>query len=258
MRYLRRGATIEDTALRGITSEQLANLEAVIKDVLGKVEIVETDERSPLYGKRLTWENVDMYSVCKYFVKPLTEPHKCSFVDLVSAAEAQPPKWFVSHAWSTPFSQTVSMLNLHLKSRDLPPTTPYWICTFANNQHDLGELAGDVLQTPFAKAILLPDTVGTLLLVDANCTPMTRAWCVLEAWVTTIKATGKRFDVAAMIPEKKYAYGDKYIEPGPALRMDLGNGAHKDVVGPENGFFPGTVATAGVAVKVEEANASQK
>ena len=101
-----------------------------------------------------------------------------------------------------------------------------------------GELAGDVLQTPFAKAILLPDTVGTLLLVDANCTPMTRAWCVLEAWVTTIKATGKRFDVAAMIPEKTYMYGndenDQWIEPGPALRMDLGNGAHKDEVEPEN------------------------
>ena len=121
-----------------------------------------------------------------------------------------------------------------------------------------GELAGDVLQTPFAKAILLPATVGTLLLVDANCTPMTRAWCVLEAWVTTIKATGKRFDVAAMIPEKTYMYGGKAIEPGPALRMDLGNGAHKDVVGPENGFFPGTVATAGVAVMVENAEASHK
>ena len=126
-----------------------------------------------------------------------------------------------------------------------------------------GELAGDVLQTPFAKAILLPDTVGTLLLVDANCTPMTRAWCVLEAWVTTIKATGKRFDVAAMIPERTYEHGNpvngfKYIEPGPALRMDLGNGAHKDVVGPENGWFPGTVATAGVAVKVEEAKASRE
>ena len=91
---------------------------------------------------------------------------------------------------------------------------------------------------------------------------MTRAWCVLEAWVTTIKATGKRFDVAAMIPEKTYQYkiGDSItdIEPGPALRMDLGNGAHKDEVEPENGIFPGTVATAGVAVKVEEADASQK
>ena len=91
---------------------------------------------------------------------------------------------------------------------------------------------------------------------------MTRAWCVLEAWVTTIKATGKRFDVAAMIPEKTQRFGTEaswsYVQPGPALRMDLGNGAHKDVVGPENGWFPGTVATAGVAVKVENADASQK
>ena len=199
-RYLRRGATIEDTALRGITSEQLANLEAFIKDVLGKVEIVETDERSPLYGKRLTWENVDMYSVCKYFVKPLTEPHQCSFVDLVATAEAQPPKWFVSHAWSTPFSQTVAMLEFQRRSRGLPPTTPYWICTFANNQHELGELGGDVLETPFARAIKLSGCVGTLLLVDEKCTPMTRAWCVLEAWVTRVHAAGKLFDVAAMIP----------------------------------------------------------
>merc|ERR1719247_556017 len=124
-----------------------------------------------------------------------------------------------------PFAQTISMLNYHVQIHELASTTPYWICTFANNQHDLGELGGHVLETPFARAILLPDCVGTLLLVDANCTPMTRAWCVLEAWVTTIKATGKRFDVAAMIPENTYTYGGKDIEPGPALRMDLGNGA---------------------------------
>ena len=66
-----------------------------------------------------------------------------------------------------------------------------------------------------------------------------------------------------MILEKTYFVNlcdgsEKDIEPGPALRMDLGNGAHKDVVGPENGWFPGTVATAGVAVKVENADASQK
>ena len=84
---------------------------------------------------------VNMHDVCALFVKPLTEPHKCSFVDLVAEA-AQAPKWFVSHAWSTPFSQTVSMLNFHVKSHKLPPTTNYWICTFANNQHDLGPRLG--------------------------------------------------------------------------------------------------------------------
>ena len=137
--YLFRSATIEDAALRAITLAQLADLWAFIQHVVKEVEIVETNERSPLYGKRLTAENLQMYSVCTYFVEPLTEPFKCSFVELVSRAEAQPPRWFVSHAWSTPFSQTVSMLNHHVKSRELPPTTAYWICTFANNQHDLGQ-----------------------------------------------------------------------------------------------------------------------
>ena len=65
-----------------------------------------------------------------------------------------------------------------------------WICTFANNQHELGELGGNVLLTPFARAILLDGCVGTLLLVDEDCTPMTRAWCVLEGWVTRVHAAG--------------------------------------------------------------------
>ena len=136
--YLLRGATIKDTAERAITFAQLADFGNFIQRVLKEVLIVETKKRSALYRQRLTSENLEMYSVCKYFVKPLTEPHQCSFVDLVATAEAQPPKWFVSHAWSTPFSQTVSMLEFHRQQRGLLPTTPYWICTFANNQHDLG------------------------------------------------------------------------------------------------------------------------
>ena len=137
--YLTRGTTIADTAKRGITNQQLNEVSEFVNWVLTEVEIVETFEFSPLRGKRLTPDNVSMYSVHDYFVFPITLPHLCSFVDLVSTAEEQPPEWFVSHAWSTPFSQTVSMLNFHVKSRDLPPTTAFWICTFANNQHDLGQ-----------------------------------------------------------------------------------------------------------------------
>ena len=137
--YLHRSATIKDTAERAITVAQLADFWNFIQHVLKEVLIVETFEKSALYRQRLTPENLEMYSVDTYFVKPLTEPYKCSFVDLVSTAKTQPPKWFVSHAWSTPFSQTVSMLNFHAHSHDLPPTTAYWICTFANNQHDLGQ-----------------------------------------------------------------------------------------------------------------------
>lgn len=100
---------------------------------------------------------------------------------------------------------------------------------------------------------------------------------MLEAYVTCIHAQGKRFEVAAMIPPRTYSTIDAvklkslgafaitnqqqymtYIEPGPALRMDLGGGEFKEVAKPENGFFPGVVAEAGVSVAVENAQASKK
>merc|ERR1719271_1371688 len=48
------------------------------------------------------------------------------------------------------------------------------------------------------------------------------------------------------------------IEPGPALRMDLGAGALKELAKPAHGRFPGAVAIAGVAAKVERAQASRE
>ena len=59
-------------------------------------------------------------------MKPLTKPFECSFVELVATGE-QPPLWFVSHAWSTPLNETLSMLEWHSKCRKLDPNTPYWI-----------------------------------------------------------------------------------------------------------------------------------
>ena len=138
--YSKRGTAINDTADRGTTIQQLNQLEAFVGKALAEVEIVETSEISPLRGKRLSRHNVSMYSVHDYFIFPLTLQHLCSFVELVSTAAAQRPKWFVSHAWSTPFAQTVSMLNFHMQSRDLLPTTTYWICTFSNDQHNLGQM----------------------------------------------------------------------------------------------------------------------
>ena len=131
--YLTRGTTITDTAKRAITVDQINDLAAFAFHVLAEVKIVETNTRSPLHGLRLTPDNVQMYIISDYFVKPLTLPHCCSFVDLVSTAEVQVPVWFVSHAWSTPFAQTISMLEFHRRTRELPPSTPYWICTFAKH-----------------------------------------------------------------------------------------------------------------------------
>merc|ERR1719359_1375902 len=65
-----------------------------------------------------------------------------------------------------------------------------------------------------------------------------------------------------MIPagSQRWRVGDKItnVEPGPALRMDLGAGAFKELAKPKHGTFPGAVAVAGVAAKVERAQASRE
>ena len=78
------------------------------------------------------------------------------------------------------------MLNFHMKSHELAASTPYWICTFANNQHDLKELAeSDWRKVPFAATILSPTCDGTLAILDeSNASPFGRIWCVFEYYVT--------------------------------------------------------------------------
>ena len=39
--------------------------------------------------------------------------------------------------WGTPFRQTLRMLGLHHETRKLQQESYYWMCTFANNQHEL-------------------------------------------------------------------------------------------------------------------------
>eukprot|EP00747_Dinoflagellata_sp_TGD_P109130 gnl/TRDRNA2_/TRDRNA2_170594_c0_seq10.p2 gnl/TRDRNA2_/TRDRNA2_170594_c0~~gnl/TRDRNA2_/TRDRNA2_170594_c0_seq10.p2 ORF type:complete len:104 (+),score=16.71 gnl/TRDRNA2_/TRDRNA2_170594_c0_seq10:495-806(+) len=94
----------------------------------------------------------------------------------------QDPNWFVSHWWGTPFADSISMLKYQVKIRQLTLLTIYWMCTFANNQHNLSELAAaDVLETPFAKAIMSESCLGTIaLMTEKTAMPFERVWCVLE------------------------------------------------------------------------------
>jgi hypothetical protein len=57
-------------------------------------------------------------------------PFQCSFVELM-ADGPQKPVWFVSHAWSTNFKDSLEMLDYHMQVQDLDDKTPYWYCGFA-------------------------------------------------------------------------------------------------------------------------------
>ena len=55
----------------------------------------------------------------------------------------------------------------------------YWICAYANNQHDLSELdVKDPRDTPFFKAMQLCD--GVLVILDKDGIVFTRIWCGFE------------------------------------------------------------------------------
>jgi len=180
---------------------------------------------------------------------PLTKRFQSSFVDLV-AADKQKPLWFVSHWWGTSFRETIALLNWHARCRELPTDATYWICTFANNQHQLDELGGSLDDTPFAKAIRDPHCVGTCAIFDSNATTFTRIWCILEGHYSTM-------DVKNIKPKFLYDLTGMLVKgfKGACLRLDTGNGA-SDEHCEGNTVFPGFISKKAMGIRIESAQAS--
>ncbi|CAE8640924.1 unnamed protein product, partial [Polarella glacialis] len=257
--YQTRSSHIAETEQRGMTLQQLAALAELIQAVLQKVAIT-----SKFTRERVTWDTVNMYDIDPHFVQPLTLPFRSSFVELV-AKGPQIPHWFVSHWWGTEFCQTVALLNFHLKQRLMPSPLFYWICTFANNQHDLSELTGSLLETPFVKVIMANEAVGTVTVFDAKVTTLRRIWCVLENYVSTVTAveakSGKHvYDIVAWLPEGQGKYAGKPVPAKPTLRMDLGNGMMREHVLDDEtgGAFPLSVSVEGIKLDIHKAEATRR
>ena len=89
---------------------------------------------------------------------------------------------FVSHAWLEPVCKFVACLKCHASLRQLPDQTAYWVCAYANNQHQLeNEICNNPRKTSFYRAIKL--CAGVLLVLDQNATPFTRTF----AWYVAVR-----------------------------------------------------------------------
>jgi hypothetical protein len=124
------GCKIGETALRGITLRQLRRL------------YIEASERCKAEGWRTfdaasrSWtgplivpEELDLYALTQYWIKPQTAARQCSMVELV-ADGAQPPRFFVSHWWGEPVKDFIACLEVHVKdhkNRGVDLDTPYWV-----------------------------------------------------------------------------------------------------------------------------------
>ena len=77
----------------------------------------------------------------------------------------------------------------------LPQNSAYWVCAYANNQHELGaEIATDPRVSSFAKAIAICD--GVLLILDGKATPFSRIWCCFEEALVVESGAALRLDIA--------------------------------------------------------------
>jgi len=113
---------------------------------------------------------LNLYHVNEWVVKPATmnrpcgSSESCAFVELLAAGPQQ-PLWYVSHWWGGPVRQFQQCLELHAAQRALGLDAPFWVCAYANRQHDLGrELAADPTASSFFRAMRL--CRGVLLVVD--------------------------------------------------------------------------------------------
>jgi hypothetical protein len=269
--YRSQSAKIADAHHRGLSIAQLEQLGNFITEVL-KTYVT----HDKLSGKIVTPQNINLYHICDLFIKPLSENDECSFVEII-APKTQEPSWFVSHWWGTSFFDTLRMLKLHAKERNVSHEDEfYWICAFANNQHNLEDLEEmeDYRDTPFFKAITEPKCRGNLLLLDENmATPFTRSWCVFEAFVLNKHGREERptnpllMDTATIVPPGLCESSDRtFNERCAALNYDI---EEKDGLvytdntsdhpgDPDRAWFPTIVSMMGVKIDISKAEASRE
>ena len=92
-------------------------------------------------------------------------------------AKQQKPSWFVSHAWKEPVWSFVSVLQRHQAVRQL--NTFYWVCAYANNQHNVDD---DIPDNPRKSSFYfaLKSCEGVILVLDTKATAFGRVWCCFE------------------------------------------------------------------------------
>eukprot|EP00971_Amphidinium_carterae_P274648 5450130-Amphidinium_carterae.1 len=95
-----------------------------------------------------------------------------SYKELISNAPSR-PDWYCCHWWGEPIMDFIKCVEEHRELRNGSSSTAYWICAFANCQHDLAsELSDDPENSSFRKAMTL--ATGVLLVLDSDATPFQR------------------------------------------------------------------------------------
>ena len=215
------GCTIPDTARRAMSLEQLEKIyKHIERRLTADDEVWSVQRLAPGIGLAATDLRdptlANLYDVDSYVIRPSTKARRCSMVERMATAE-QPPDYFVSHWWGEHVLGFTKCLREHSRDRhppvfdwgpdlyysagDEPRTLPsalgrstrYWVCAYANNQHNLaGEISEDLSQTSFYRAMRLAR--GTVSVIDAGGVAFSRIWCVYELFSSLpgVRAEGEK------------------------------------------------------------------
>jgi len=138
-----------------------------------------------------------LYDIDEYVTRPATIESQLSLVELM-ATSLQPVDFFVSHFWGEPTKHFVHCLEQHSEDRGLESkvgcshgevlqlhpgwlggrSPNYWVCAFANRQHDIeSEMGSDLGTSAFSKAMMSSSCLGTVSIVDYQGKCFGRIWC---------------------------------------------------------------------------------
>lgn len=135
-------------------------------------------------GKRVKWTQLTQHEICNLIVKkiiPVT--NSCSWVEVVCGGKPQQRNFFCSHNWGECFRDFMVSIEAHAKDQGISAEANYWICVYANNQHNV-VLGRTLEESPFYSA--LKDSEATLLMLDKTAEALLRIWCVFELNETLI------------------------------------------------------------------------
>eukprot|EP00434_Breviolum_minutum_P003639 symbB.v1.2.003203.t1/scaffold166.1/size289592/5 len=264
------------TERRGITIQQIQKL----LDFVSLMVQFWTGTYGDELGVPLTFEGFNLYHANDWVIKPATAGQHgqgCSYVEAQEAqlllkvntctatvfcfgfrlvaevAEVQLPLWFVSHAWLEPIRLFLKCLQKHSLVR--LTKSAYWVCAYANNQHNVEEdISKNPRKSSFYKAMQLCQ--GVLLVLDSQATPFRRIWCCFEESIAVEERASNSLlldvgatdgdDVAHVLTDG-LAGGESRAQPVMAL---LAKSRREK-------SFPTELLKEGLAVNIEQASATQ-
>ncbi|KDO22296.1 hypothetical protein SPRG_12136 [Saprolegnia parasitica CBS 223.65] len=137
--------------------------------------------------------------VCFDHIVPLTKSTELSLVDHLTTDVStrhfvSEANWYVSHAWSYLFLETVDSLETFFADQGMTDEAVIWFCVFNNNQHLAHSYPFEYWSTTFKSQLAAIGNVVMIMHPWNDPIVLRRSWCVFEVYVAvTMQA---RFEMA--------------------------------------------------------------